>query len=304
MKYLQKFISTLYIKSRRKLREFLNNNSLGDSKFINFLVRFDIILRKTGFLNLLKTGTIKFNSNIFHYGDKDSGIPEFIITNNGYEEVTLHKIESILKDGNIFFDLGANIGFYSVLGSNFVGKKGIVISFEPTPDTRKYLSKNILANDIHNVVVESLAISNKTGKAFFEVTDNSECNSIVLDENVVSGMIEIDTISIDDYCIKNNINSIDLIKMDIEGQEYNALLGMKNINKKSKNLKIIFEFNAENLNKNNQQPFIILKTLGEMGFTSFTILLDGEKSFNLNDDLSFLLKIANRHNMNILATKN
>jgi FkbM family methyltransferase len=303
MKYLQKFTTTLYINLRRTLRKFLNNNSLGNSKFINFLVKFDIILRKTGFLNQLKTGSIKFNDNIFHYGDKDSGIPEFIITNNGYEEVTLHKIESILMNDNVFFDLGANIGFYTVLGSKLVGKNGKVISFEPTPDTRKYLIKNILANDLHNVVVEPLAISNKSGKAFFEVTDNSECNSIVLDENVVSEMIEIDTISIDDYCIKNNINSIDLIKMDIEGQEYNALLGMNNINKKSKNLKLIFEFNADNLNKNNQQPFIILETLVEMGFTSFTILLEGEKSFTLNDDFSFLLKIANRHNMNILATK-
>ena len=109
MKYLQKFTTTLYINLRRTLRKFLNNNSLGNSKFINFLVKFDIILRKTGFLNQLKTGSIKFNDNIFHYGDKDSGIPEFIITNNGYEEVTLHKIESILMNDNVFFDHKNNL---------------------------------------------------------------------------------------------------------------------------------------------------------------------------------------------------
>ncbi len=304
MEYLNKKISSLYILIRKTVRNFLINHSLTNSIFINYLVKFDLILRKIGILNILKTGNVNFNGYIFHYGRRDIGIPEFIITNNGYEEVTLKKIESILKEGNIFFDLGSNIGFYSVLASKFIGENGKVISFEPTPDTRKYLSKNISANKLQNVFVEPMAISDKSGFAYFEVTENSECNSITQNTNTKSETIMIPTISIDEYCLNKNIFSIDLIKMDIEGQEYNALLGMKNINKQSKDLKIIFEFNTDNFNKNNQQPFILLKTLGEMGFTQFTVLLDGERNFSLNDDLSFLLKIAKRHNMNILATKN
>jgi FkbM family methyltransferase len=292
-----------YIKSRNHFRQFLIKNSLHNSIIVNFFVRIDLVIRATGILNKLLTGKINFRGFHFYYGKKDSGIPEFLITNGSYEEVTLRKIEEILEEGNIFFDLGSNIGFFSVLASCSVGSKGKIYSFEPTPETREYLAKNIISNNIKNVKIESLAISNVCGKAYFDVTENSECNSIIQSDESHSRSIEIETTSIDDYCIVNNIDSVDLIKMDIEGQEYNALLGMEEINKKSNNLKIIFEFNAENIRKNKQDSFLLFHILKEMGFTKFTILLDDEKSFSVFEDFTFLLEIAKRHNMNILASK-
>ena len=62
-------------------------------------------------------------------------------------------IVSVLKEGDVFVDVGANIGYYTILGSKLVGSKGLVIAVEPVPDTVKILRFNLRLNDIKNVLV-------------------------------------------------------------------------------------------------------------------------------------------------------
>lgn len=265
-------------------------------------MKVDIWLRKIGLLNSLKTGYFIFNDLKFFYGKYDSGLAEFILTNNDYEDETRKEIEALLKPGNIFFDLGANIGFYTVLSAKIVGPLGKVYSFEPTPSTRVFLSQNVNTNNLDdNVIIEEYAISDTVGKAFFEVTDNSECNTI-LDSSALNA-IEVNTISIDEYCKLKGIQSIDLIKIDIEGQELKAINGMKNINNLSPDLKLVFEFHASNIKKNNESADIIFQTLSNMGFKKFKVLLKEPIEFTINDNLDFIDELAKRYNMNILAYK-
>ena len=72
-------------------------------------------------------------------------------------------VSSILKPGMTAVDIGANIGFYSMLMAARVGGTGRVVAFEPDADNFRLLEKNILENDIHNVHAEMMAVAGQTG---------------------------------------------------------------------------------------------------------------------------------------------
>ncbi len=154
-----------------------------------------------------------------------------------------------------------------------------------------------------NVSVEAYAISDKSGKVCFQVTNNSECNFVFENVNTIFGSIEVDKISIDEFCALREIWKIDLIKLDIEGQELKAMSGMRFVSRINPNLKLIFEFHAENLLRNNQTAPILFAEIGALGFNKYQILLKEPIYFSDGDDLTFLDKLAKRHNINILATK-
>ena len=128
-----------------------------------------------------------------------------------------------IKPGNIVYDVGANAGFYSLLSSLLVSETGKVYSFEPLPANISYLKKHIELNKLGNVKVIEKAVSNKVSTVRFNFGDNRSAGHISND-----GEIEVETISIDEFISQGN-PSPDIIKMDIEGAEYDALFGAKKL---------------------------------------------------------------------------
>ncbi len=126
------------------------------------------------------------------------------------------------------FDVGANVGYYSLLASLLTGEKGSVYSFEPLPENISYLKKHIELNKLKNVNVVENAVSNKVSKLRFTATNNRSMSHISNE-----GEIEIETTSLDEF-IKAGNPFPDLIKMDIEGAEYEALIGAKELFKRKK----------------------------------------------------------------------
>ena len=121
-----------------------------------------------------------------------------MITNDEYERKTCEAIQSILKPTDTFVDLGANIGFYTLIASRIVGENGRVFSFEPTPSTFQTLKKNIKENNFNDIVIaEDIAVSNVSGVAHFKVTEGSEMNSVT--ESNDESTISVKKISLDEY---------------------------------------------------------------------------------------------------------
>jgi len=268
-------------------------------------VQFDLKLRKAGILKHIKDRKFfRYDGLTFHYGKEDAGIAEFIETNGDYECETRKAIYSLLQNGSIFMDLGANIGFYTLLAGKIVGLSGKVYSFEPTPTTRDFLLKNVLENNLSDIVsVEGYAISDCSGTATFALGNQSECNAITKSAERKESCITVPTVSIDEYCKANRIVRLNVIKMDIEGQELKAISGMREINKTSPDLKLIFEFHAVNVKNNNQKAKDFFEMLISYGFTKFTALLTDPIEFAKGDDYRFIERLAMRHNVNILAEK-
>lgn len=128
---------------------------------------------------------------------------------------------SVIKPGDVVYDIGAHVGFYTLLACNGTGKGGRVFSFEPFPQNIGYLKRHIALNRCNAVVIEK-GVSNHSGRMRFAVGGNTSMGAIG-----PHGTLEIETIKLDDAILANTLPAPDVIKMDIEGEEYNALMGLR-----------------------------------------------------------------------------
>lgn len=184
--------------------------------------------------------------------------PEFVITKKYGHKMFLDKIDSLylsvyedwedfetsimekkLKRGHVVLDIGANIGFYTLIMAKLVGERGKVYSFEADPTNFNILKKNVEVNGYKNVVLINKVVLDKNGKIRFYIDEGNTAGNSLFRGNKREYR-EIDCIKLDNYFNKND--KINFIKMDIEGSEGRAIKGMSNLLKENKEIKIITEF--------------------------------------------------------------
>lgn len=102
---------------------------------------------------------------------KDSVLSKLIYEGN-FELDEISFVNNTLKDGDVFIDIGSNIGLFSLIASNLVGRNGKVISFEPSPKTFKRLEENIELNELQNVKLNNIGLSDKKGTLKLHVSEN------------------------------------------------------------------------------------------------------------------------------------
>lgn len=142
--------------------------------------------------------------------------------NYEYKQQTL--FSKIIKEGSIVYDIGAHVGFHTLLASMLVGSKGRVFAFEPSPRNIYYLKQHLRLNSCDNVGVIEAAATDKDGIAFFE-----ECIPSSLDHLSTKGNLLVKTVSLDNLVLNGKISPPDFIKIDAEGAELLVLSGAKNI---------------------------------------------------------------------------
>jgi FkbM family methyltransferase len=136
-----------------------------------------------------------------------------------YELEMQKRVVTEVKRGEVFYDVGANVGFYSLLAATLTDP-GRVYAFEPLPTNLGYLRKHLQLNKIQNVEVMEMAISNEVGMAFFETEETRAMGRLQ-----ASGGARVRTSTLDALLNEERIAPPDCIKMDIEGGEFRALLG-------------------------------------------------------------------------------
>lgn len=129
---------------------------------------------------------------------------------------------SFNKDkGPVILDCGSNVGI-SVIFFKWIFPESIIYAFEPNKETFDLLKKNILTNGIRDVFLFNVAVSDKNGVVDFFI-DKKEQGSLFMSMNAERGVLEkttsVSSISLSSFVEENSIKSIDLLKMDIEGQE-------------------------------------------------------------------------------------
>jgi FkbM family methyltransferase len=172
--------------------------------------------------------TISLKNGIRFELDIGDWIQENLFFLGEYEPEELGFVAEQLKTGDVFIDVGANIGLYTLHAAGRVGDSGIVIAFEPVEKTFRLLENNVSLNNFSNIRVENLALSDKE-KPIEIFTENTGTNSGMASSYLefYSDSIRVDAVSLDGYLDRNPPERVDFIKMDIEGGEYPALLGMK-----------------------------------------------------------------------------
>lgn len=179
-----------------------------------------------------------------------------------------------VKPGMTVVDVGANIGFYSVLFSKLVGEKGSVHSFEPDSNNFRHLASNTRKRK--NVFINNAAVSDKSGKIkLYRFGSNVEHQTY--DNGEGKDYTEINCIALDDYFRKGE--SIGFIKTDTEGYDYFVVNGMKEIIKRQKNLVLTTEFWPWGLTKAGVDPKAFILQLKELGFDVTFTYPDAEQEY-------------------------
>jgi FkbM family methyltransferase len=130
-----------------------------------------------------------------------------------------------ISDSSVCFDVGANIGYYSLLFAS-LNRSGSVHSFEPVPLNYHLLSINALLNGFANLHANLCAIAEKEGSAELTISTDSAYSSLMhAGRKPVANKIRSALTTIDAYCSKHDIGRIDVLKVDVEGAEGNVLSG-------------------------------------------------------------------------------
>ncbi|MBD2627872.1 FkbM family methyltransferase [Trichormus variabilis] len=214
-----------------------------------------------------------------------------------YEQSEQRLVTRIVKPGMLVFDIGANIGDYSILLSKLVDYSGTVYSFEPASTTFTRLQERLIAQNINNVYAFKKAFySDDTQIEFNEFPEDfSVWNSIgkpqMLDPQGTGQYVPIinteivDAIKLDSFCLENRIDHIDYLKIDVEGAESDVLEGAREL-LKNKSIKYIqFEISQKMLEGLNRIAKSTFDILIENGYECHRITKDGnigEKVVNSN----------------------
>ena len=163
-----------------------------------------------------------------------------------------------INEKDLVIDIGANSGFFSIFAAK-KALKGTVVSFEPVPELVSKIKRNIYLNNISNIKLEQIGISNKEGHSEFYVSKtHNGCHSLFKRDNSDSKII-IKTMKLEDYCFKNNIQKINLLKIDCEGAEYTIFNSLSTAFLKNNIEKIAMEYH-DVINNNKHEEIVNLLT--------------------------------------------
>ncbi len=139
----------------------------------------------------------------------------------------IHKrmaFEDRITPGAVVFDIGANVGFYSLLAGELVGDSGHVYAFEPSPRNVGFIRKHIRLNHFDHITVFEAAVSDHTGEAFFDLGA-----SIATGHLADQGALRVDLVCLDDLLAQGKLRPPDFMKVDVEGAEYDVLCGAQQL---------------------------------------------------------------------------
>lgn len=133
-----------------------------------------------------------------------------------------------LKPGHVFYDVGANVGFFTVIGAKVVGPNGAIFAFEPVPEHAAYVRRNAKLNHFQNVTVIEKAISDSLGHGELLVTHcaGGAALSTATRPPDVNYALPVDLMSVDELVFRQKFPPPAVVKIDVEGVEINVLKGM------------------------------------------------------------------------------
>lgn len=161
----------------------------------------------------------------------------------------------------IAVDIGANIGFYSILFSNLVGSKGKVYSFEPDKTNYSYLKENLAKKK--NTSIYNLAVGEKKEYITLYLSKYLNVDHRTYKTKDTRMTRRIKCVSLDKFL--KPVSKVDIIKIDIQGYDYFAIYGAKELIKKQKKLLIIGEFWPYGLKQAGVEPQDYINLLQKLG---------------------------------------
>ena len=223
-------VSLHFLQHPRELRKALGGYSgeAFEHLYNDYLVKRQFLVNRKGFKIALNP--------------KDKVLSPVVWKFKSYEPEVTAEVCKTLKTCDTFVDVGANIGWYTLLGARLVGPRGRVLSIEPEPENYRFLSQSVVLNSLGNVVTLMVGASNESGTATLHVREPVS-HSLDLEEEGPSVLVH--TRTLDEIAETQVLSSIDLCKIDEEGAEPRVLEGSFRLIKSGSIKRIICEWDRK-----------------------------------------------------------
>lgn len=210
-----------------------------------------------------------------------------VLTHQGYYEKEMQNIiNKIVRPKDIIFDVGANKGWYSVY-FGLLAHQGKVYSFEPVSTAMDELLKNIQINNLDNVFCIRGALYDYKGYGkVYTPYKHSPLSSLKRIYDIECDEEKCKLFTLDDFCKENNIDNIDIIKIDVEGAEVNALMGGIKMLSSSNAPILVVESYEKVLRGFEQNVKKLFHNIKSFGFEIYMPCKEGIRKVEKKDDIS------------------
>ncbi len=205
-------------------------------------------------------------------GDTGDLIERYVYNFGVWEPNLTHWIEERLAPGDTFVDVGAHIGYYSLLASTLVGESGAVIAIEASPRIFSTLQNNLARNRAQNIRPVNMAASDTQGviKLFRGPKENTGATTILKEGLELE--CEVVTAPLGEILMPEEIRSARLVKIDVEGAELSVVAGMGSLLSSGRaDLEIIVEIHPLHLAQQGKRVEDLMKTFSDADFNSYVL---------------------------------
>jgi FkbM family methyltransferase len=225
---------------------------------------------------------------------------------NDFEPLTTSYVSNHLRPGDVFLDVGANIGYFSALASRLVGESGHVYAVEASPEVLPILRDN--TTELGNVSLLDFAVGNRRGWTDFYLTDDYVNSGVSMNpflDNARKITIPIETLDHWYFGLEQERRRVDFIKCDVQGDELAVLEGARKLIASTKHLKLIIEWAPTWMKKAGYDPESLPVAIESLGFKEVLIVDDWlQKEMSVHDmRVEFARDVTARRFCNIFAAK-
>lgn len=236
-------------------------------RFFNFIYPWD--KRSKDYFDVV----IEYDRDLYICVNSSSYIEWHIFFYGYYEKEIIDLFKRLFKKDFYAFDVGANIGTHTLIMSSLAGENGKIIAIEPHPKIFGKLIENLSINRITNIQALQCALSdlseNSILYSFAEGKPNKGISSLgYLCDN--ANKIKIQCKTLDEIMVEKKLSKLDFIKIDVEGYEYNVLIGAKNSIQKYRPY-ILFEYDEANWNTLGQDLNSVKRFFSEIYYSLYVI---------------------------------
>jgi FkbM family methyltransferase len=219
-------------------------------------------------------GSLEF----FLHSERDIWISDVIERGEVFDRHILRVMQALIAEGDTFIDAGANIGWFSVIGSRLVGKKGRVLAFEPSLPNMDLLKKNVARNNCRNVLHYPVALGAKKTTALLFLSADNQGDHRLATMPLGRDSVNVEVIPLDDVLAtlppREGAGNV-FVKIDTQGSETSVLSGMRALLSSGRQIRIVMEFWPHGLESCGSSTGELLEELNRAPWKVWVVHPDG-----------------------------